>query len=392
MYRILLFLSFFLTLLACNSNETIHYLIEDIRSPSEKNCSLCRFTQNDKGQQLLSWIEENDDQVQLKFSYFNKAETWSKPSQIASGADWFVNWADFPSVNALDENRLVAHWLQMRDTGTYDYDIMISHSVDQGAHWAQPSVLHDDGIAAEHGFLSSVVEDGNIHFSWLDGRAMKNNQPMTIRYAKMNQAFEISDQRLIDSMVCECCQTDMQYFNGAPFTVYRDRTEKELRDIGYWDGIKTASIHNDNWLIGGCPVNGPAIAKTENALAVSWYTQQESIPVLKLAFYETETSQFNDPIVLTDEYVLGRIDIAWINENYLAISFLQSLDEKTYIVLKIVDDKGATLETIKVAESSAKRNSGFPSLLTMDGNIYVAYLDVINNTGIKIKKISWLKS
>lgn len=392
MYRNVLFLSFFLTLSACSSEETTHYVIEQIQNPSENNSSLCRFTQNDKGQQLLSWIEEKDDEVQLKFSYFNQNETWSKPIQIASGKDWFVNWADFPSVNSLGKNRLVAHWLQMRDTGTYDYDIMLSHSIDNGENWSEPRVLHNDGIATEHGFLSSTVENGNIHFSWLDGRAMKKDGPMTIRYAKMNEAFEISNQRLIDSMVCECCQTDMLYFNDAPFTVYRDRAENEIRDIGFWNGNQTTKVYNDNWLIGGCPVNGPALAKTENNLAVSWYTQQESIPVVKLAFYETNTGQFSEPIILTDEYVLGRIDMAWINENYLAVSFLQSLDEKTYIVVKIVDDKGATLETIKVAESSAKRKSGFPSLLTLDEKIYIAYLDAINDGGIQLKKITWLKT
>jgi len=252
---------------------------------------------------LLSWIEEKDEKVQLNFAHFTKDVVWSKPIEIATGENWFVNWTDFPSVNSIDKNRIIAHWLQMRDTVTYEYDIMISHAIDKGETWSKAKVLHNDGIAAEHGILSSVVQSGNIHFSWLDGREMKNNGPMTIRNAAMDEAFNLTNQMIIDSMVCECCQTDMQYFNGSPFSVYRDRSENEIRDIGFWNGGKADIVNDDNWLIGGCPVNGPAIAKHENKLAVSWYTKVESVPVIKLAFYDVESSQFNDLIILDDEYV-----------------------------------------------------------------------------------------
>src|SRR6187455_559715 len=46
---------------------------------------------------LLSWIERNGDLATLKFSE-RTATGWSPARTVASGRDWFVNWADVPSV------------------------------------------------------------------------------------------------------------------------------------------------------------------------------------------------------------------------------------------------------------------------------------------------------
>ena len=49
----------------------------------------------------------------------------------------------------------------------------------------------------------------------------------------------------------------------GPVAVYRDRSPEEIRDISVVrlvDGVWTepAPVHADNWMIEGCPVNGPA--------------------------------------------------------------------------------------------------------------------------------------
>ena len=62
------------------------------------------------GTVLLSYLEPMQDGTALRYSQLNK-NRWSKPKTVASGENWIVNWADFPSVMPLSKNTWAAHWL-----------------------------------------------------------------------------------------------------------------------------------------------------------------------------------------------------------------------------------------------------------------------------------------
>ena len=94
------------------------------------------------GRVLLSWIERlGDGRHALHFSV-KQGDGWSAPRVIAEGADWFVNWADFPSIVALPDRSLAAHWLVKSAAATYAYDVRIARSTDGGTHWSAPIVPH----------------------------------------------------------------------------------------------------------------------------------------------------------------------------------------------------------------------------------------------------------
>src|SRR5687768_8193204 len=78
---------------------------------------------------LLSWIERRGSTATLKWSERSQGE-WSAPRTVASGDDWFVNWADVPSVMRLPDGSLAAHWLQKSGSGTYAYDVRLAFSTD----------------------------------------------------------------------------------------------------------------------------------------------------------------------------------------------------------------------------------------------------------------------
>src|SRR5262245_17296795 len=81
---------------------------------------------------FLSWIEPARTKGHaLRFS-MREREKWSEPRTIADGANWFVNWADFPSLVALPDESLVAHWLVKNGEGAHGYDINIARSTDGG--------------------------------------------------------------------------------------------------------------------------------------------------------------------------------------------------------------------------------------------------------------------
>jgi hypothetical protein len=161
--------------------------------------------------------------------------------------NWFVNWADFPSMVALPDGSLAAHWLVKSGTGTYAYDINISRSFDGGKTWGKPFVPHRDGTQTEHGFVTMfAARDGSLAAVWLDGREMKGHETghghgnMTLRYVKIKRDGALADEAVLDAKVCECCQTSAAMTGDGPAIVHSTsktgllrRFRRDLRRAGH---------------------------------------------------------------------------------------------------------------------------------------------------------------
>jgi hypothetical protein len=154
---------------------------------------------------LLSWVERNGTTATLKYAERHGGR-WSEAKAVASGDNWFVNWADVPSVMRMDNGTLVAHWLQKSGASTYAYDVRLSHSAADGRTWTPSTTPHHDGTQTEHGFASLVEIPGRgPGVVWLDGRQTATSgghqgghstpsAAMTLRFATFNGAWtQVSD-------------------------------------------------------------------------------------------------------------------------------------------------------------------------------------------------------
>src|SRR5690606_31880608 len=121
------------------------------------------------GRVWLSWVEPSDEGHGLRFTTFDGVG-WQPVSTAAAGADWFVNWADFPSVVHLGDDRMAAHWLQKVDGGTYAYHVRMAVSTDGGERWSDAVAPHADASPTEHGFVSLFPLPDGVGAVWLDGR------------------------------------------------------------------------------------------------------------------------------------------------------------------------------------------------------------------------------
>src|SRR5690349_13583594 len=251
-------------------------VIRPTESPANGDSREPELTTTPDGRVILSWVEKlGDKRYALRTATLNQ-DGWTEARSVSEGENWFVNWADFPSVIALKDGTLAAHWLVKSGSGTYAYNVNISTSKDAGKTWLKPLVPHRDNTQTEHGFVSLIpLSDGRLGAIWLDGRNMKNTkesdehapspESMTLRYATIDANGNLYDEAELDERVCECCQTSAAITSQGPITVYRDRSPSEVRDIyivrqvnGSW--TKPQPVFADNWEINGCPVNGPAVA------------------------------------------------------------------------------------------------------------------------------------
>ena len=155
-----------------------------------------------------SWFQHVDS---LNWSVMGSVfsnDRWSEPFKISEDSSFFVNWADFPSLNKINDDTLVAHWLKKSGVGTYDYDIHLSFSYDNGLSWSKSEIPHATTIKGEHGFVSISIGNKKHDLVWLDGREMlmghgKNDYgQMNLYHREFNNNGELGPEYLIDPKVC----------------------------------------------------------------------------------------------------------------------------------------------------------------------------------------------
>ena len=352
------------------------------------------------GGTYLSFISTSDTSDISKL-YFSKLELnnleWNTPSLINSSTDWFVNWADFPRITTNNQKGISVHFLEKSSSETYSYDIKVMNSKDEGNSWNNPMKLHNDNTKTEHGFVSTVNYYNNFLSTYLDGRQNelakenKNLKPqMTLRATSYNIDGVILMDELIDNKVCDCCQTDIALTSdNSPITVYRDRSNNETRDIyySYYKNSKWSNplpVFNDNWIIGGCPVNGPAISTFNNSSSLIWYTEIDGESKIKIAFTDDITKGFDDPILINANNPLGRVDIEMINENSSIISYMDYINDKAYLKLQKIDRYTDINKSIIIDEISNTRSSGFPKINIIDNDkTIISWTDSSNKLYVK---------
>ena len=90
------------------------------------------------GRVILSWVQKIGEKRYALRIAERDANGWSEVRTVAEGENWFINWADFPSVIALKDGSLAAHWLVKSGASTYAYDVNIARSRDRGKTWDSP--------------------------------------------------------------------------------------------------------------------------------------------------------------------------------------------------------------------------------------------------------------
>lgn len=375
--------------------------VAEIDSPAGPRSSVPNLVRGDDGEVYLSWIEvDAAANPTLRFSVW-QGGGWSRARTIAAGEDWFVNWADFPSMAALADGTLAAHWLARSGPDTYAYDVNIALSRDGGESWSAPIVPHRDGVQTEHGFVSMVpLTSRRWGLFWLDGREMVGEGhaaggDMTLRYTTLDSDGTLGPERVVDSRVCECCQTDaVRTTAGDVIVVYRDRSPLEVRDIGIarlsrGEFGEPEILHADNWRIKGCPVNGPAIDAVGTTVAVAWFTQSSlSSTHVRLAISRDGGRSFGDPIPIDDGRPLGRVDVLILPDHSVLIAWLENAEEGAEIRIRFILPDGTVESSFAAAPTRRSRSSGFPQLALVDDQVLLAWTDASEGSQVRTARIN----
>lgn len=366
--------------------------IESVTSPAAPGSLAPQITASAKGP-LLSWIERTGDVATLKFSEW-RSTAWSTPRVAASGANWFVNWADVPSVLRLSNGTLVAHWLQKSGSNSDAYDLRLAHSSDDGRTWSSSFTPHHDGTATEHGFASLFEMPGStLGLVWLDGRAMKGHAngghggpdggAMSVRFARYDRNWKQIEETPVDLKVCDCCPTAAAVTSDGPIAAFRDRTDREVRDIhvtrltgGKWTGSRP--VHDDGWTIQACPVNGPMLSARNRAVAVSWFTVERGEGHAYAAFSSDAGKTFGTPIRLDTAVALGRVDVELMSDGSAVAAWIELEGQQAQFKIRRIASDGTKSPPVLVAPLPAGRTSGYPRVATAGNDLVFAWTDTVD--------------
>jgi hypothetical protein len=334
---------------------------------------------------VVTWQERDGEGSALRFAVIDVAGKELRRGLVSSGEDRFINSADFPSLAVLDNGDWVTFWLQKTAEGTYAYEVRTTRSRDQGRTWDAHVVVHRDATPTEHGFVSmAAAGDDRVQLIWLDGRRMAasadahgegGDEHMTLRSAVLGRDGVPTAEHELDSLTCACCQTDLVRGEDTTLAVYRDRSEKEIRDIGVvkFTGSKPSApqrLHNDLWTMPGCPVNGPALAAQGGRFLSVWPTMAAGPMAIRVALSDAQA--FKAPITLAEGSAeLGRLDVVALPRDGWLVSRVTTTERVPALTLTTLDSEGVT----QTDQTVASPVGGYPRLAMHDGTVLVVFTE-----------------
>jgi len=368
--------------------DTNNYQTTLLQIPAAAGSMASNLATGPDGTVVLSWIEPEGEGHALRYSVFD-AGSWADTQTVVTGDNWFVNWADFPSVVPVSGSDWAAHWLVRREAGGYAYDIHAALSDDGGDSWSESFLPHTDGTDTEHGFVTIFPDKDGIGMVWLDGRNFVNEYDendiaasgMTLRSAVFGKDGVAKTEVLVDSLICDCCQTDVAITSRGPVAVYRDRTVEEIRDIylarsveGEWQAGKPVGV--DNFEIPGCPVNGPVIQSNGDDIAVAWFSGDNEQPKVQVAWSDDAGQTMTKPVRVAVGDLYGHVGGAMLPNGDMAVTWLSTANDGTASLhLRRVSSTGESGPDQVIVEAAGVAAFSVPQIALVNEKLLLAWTD-----------------
>lgn len=300
----------------------------------------------------------------------------------ASGAGWFLNWADVPAMARLADGTTLAVWLETTEGHAHSYGTRFQLLDPAGTPGDAPRPLEEHAGPGEHGFVSLVPLDGERFLAlWLDGRAMdaQGQGHMQVLARTVARDGTLGPETVVDPSACSCCPTSLvRLADGTVLAAWRDRSAAEVRDIALarFDGARwsePAPLHADGWEIHGCPVNGPRLAASAAHVAAAWYTGVDGS--VRVAFGKPDGSAFALPVRVDEGGGEGRGDAVFLADGALLVGWLEHEEGRVAWKLRRVWPDGRLGNVHELAPISGERAAGFLRLAAQDSGAWALWTE-----------------
>ena len=257
-----------------------------------------------EGKVFVVWVDHGQDRKAdvMLGRFTSDGQMQDSPVRVNPQPGGATAWrGDPPVVSVAPDQSIVVSWTaRVEPDSGHATDLYVSVSRDEGRTFTNPVKVNDDMKPAVHGMHSLTVgRDGRIYVAWLDER---NVAPISAHDSKMREASSghhmesnrevfiassvdggrtFSANQRVATNVCPCCKTALAVSDdGRVYISWRQVLPGNFRHIAVAsssDQGKTFSepkiVSDDQWMLAGCPVSGPAMAVTnDGSLHVLWYS------------------------------------------------------------------------------------------------------------------------
>ena len=362
-------------------------VVAEFVNPADSGSMHPAFTMNAKGDVYLSWqIRQPDSSLALRYA-IRQQETWLPVHTVQTNSEMLASAVDVPTVHELPNGILVANWSgKHAATG---YDIYLSHSADSGTTWSKPIMPHRDNTVMEHGFISVLQIAEMTGMVWVDGRESANpdtsKRAAQLALATFDAQGNPGPETFLDDKICDCCHTSSAVQPGGAVVVYRNRSDDNIRDInairvvnGKWQ--QPVPVHKDDWLIEGCPVNGPAVSTHDASAAVAWFTAAHDTARVRVAFSTDTANTFGPAIEINEGFPDGHVGIAMLDAEHALVSWIERKGSMATLRVRSVTRDGTMSAAADVAElGDGKRAGGQPKLFLENDHALLTWTDALTN-------------
>ncbi|ADE14980.1 BNR repeat-containing protein [Nitrosococcus halophilus Nc 4] len=154
-----------------------------------------------------------------------------------------------------------------------------------------------------------------------------------------------------------------------------------MRDIALvrWsseDGPSQAGIvHDDHWVIEGCPSNGPAVARSDGLTMVAWFTAADGVGRVRTAFWPDGENHFGKPIEV-DANANGYVNALLLEDGSALVAWRGRAGPVEELHLAQVRQDGTVRDRTTIYRGDFPRwPSRHLSLAQVGDSVYVAWLD-----------------
>ena len=353
------------------SNATIaSFRFSQIENPAGRDSLAPTISAGLKGELVLSWLESSAPQMSLRYSVW-QGRAWGPVQTVVQRAN-FDTYAEAPSiVQPLPSGALLAIWAEKKKEADQHGNYLLSAvSSDHGKSWSAPARIHTDASISEHSFSSVVADEHGATVVWLDARDYRAKKRYRLMSAVISSTGKVSGETTIDSDVCTCCPTSLTSTSKGLLTVYRGHNADQIRDTmaarklgDSWDN--PSRVHQEDWKINGCPVNGPTVNARNNEAAVVWFTAKNDKPQIENAFSSDSGQTFGDAHLLDSpkdgSRPVGHITAALLPDGKQLVVWIRQAGAGAQLVAQEISKDGETGE-LQVVAKGTTRALGYPHL------------------------------
>lgn len=381
MKRVILFSIITLALISCKSNSSRDVIT--LLSNDGKEASCVFITKDETGNPAVSWAEVDSAKVKhFYLSFWNmKAGDFGQKIEVPVPQNTKFHEEGMPKIAFKSDGSIIATFetsVPVEGARFGTGDIKYAISTDRGKSWTEPvSVQAGYPDGGSIGFSNMLrLDDGEIGIAWLGtGPASVVGRP--VMFAKSTKEGGFTKAILIDSVACQCCRIALSTDgNGDVKLAFRNLLPGSVRDISITGSsnngnsfIQPVSFSGDDWVIDGCPHDGPSIVNNYDNTFAAWYAGSSARE--NAGVYYAELDKNNN--TLTKRMIAARgkfIQLCLMPDGTRIMGYNESYSEGDSIFNKIVIGK-INGKGYFIKEMTKPRSQGFYPVVTPVSNDHV---------------------